>query len=273
MALEQLNLFGFEEQAPKPNKKAKTKPIAASPVEGSATTVLEDNHLLANSLVTEPHQVSNVSSIAEPQAPALESEPPKPVATTKTTLNTSTEEQPEHTAPIVFNDGTIGIKLKLKLPTPPKEPLVNAVTVSPVLTEIKKIVGKRGRKSHREIDAALDMVQLPHEDILKQKLYWGISEVAKWFSINTSLLRYWEKEFALLKPRKTRKGDRLFTYEDIKNLQVIYFLLRNKKFSIEAAREYLKANRAKADVQAEITHSLTKIRGFITELKANLNIE
>ncbi|OZA63734.1 MAG: MerR family transcriptional regulator, partial [Sphingobacteriia bacterium 39-36-14] len=90
------------------------------------------------------------------------------------------------------------------------------------------------------MDAVADLIEIPTEDILRQKLYYSISEVASWFKVNTSLLRYWENEFDILQPRKTRKGDRLFRIEDIKNLQLIYLLLRQRKFSIEGAKSYLK---------------------------------
>jgi DNA-binding transcriptional MerR regulator len=130
--------------------------------------------------------------------------------------------------------------------------------------------GKRGRKSFKEMDADLIMVEVPDDEILFQKKYYAISEVAQWFHVNASLLRYWENEFDVLKPRKTRKGDRLFRPEDVKNLQLIYFLLRQRKFSIEGAKQYLKENKKKADVQMQLIQSLTKFRTFLLEWKANL---
>ncbi|HEY6978621.1 MAG TPA: MerR family transcriptional regulator [Chitinophagaceae bacterium] len=132
------------------------------------------------------------------------------------------------------------------------------------------INGKRGRKSFKEMDADLVMVEVPDDEILFQKKYYAISEVAQWFHVNASLLRYWENEFDVLKPRKTRKGDRLFRPEDVKNLQLIYFLLRHRKFSIEGAKQYLKENKKKADVQMQLIQSLTKFRAFLLEWKANL---
>ncbi|MEY4381377.1 MAG: hypothetical protein RJA92_757 [Bacteroidota bacterium] len=143
----------------------------------------------------------------------------------------------------------------------PKQPRVS----------IEKIAGKRGRKSYSEIDTEIDLIEIPDEKVLAQKLYYTISEVASWFKVNTSLLRYWENEFDILKPRKTRKGDRLFRVEDIKNLQIIYFLLRQKKYSIEGARTYLKQNKSQADTQAQLVQSLTKFKTFLLELKAGLN--
>lgn len=133
-----------------------------------------------------------------------------------------------------------------------------------------KAVGKRGRKSFKEMDSEADLVEVPEEEVLQKKLYYSISEVAGWFKVNTSLLRYWENEFDILQPRKTRKGDRLFRVEDIKNLQLIYFLLRQRKFSIDGAKNYLKNNRHEADRQVKLMDALTKFRSFLLELKSSL---
>jgi DNA-binding transcriptional MerR regulator len=88
--------------------------------------------------------------------------------------------------------------------------------------------------------------------------------------VNPSQIRFWENEFDILQPRKNRKGDRLFRVEDIKNLQLIYYLLRNRKFSIEGAKDYLKANKNKVKLNFKLVESLTKFRSFLLELKANL---
>jgi DNA-binding transcriptional MerR regulator len=154
-------------------------------------------------------------------------------------------------------------------PSVPTEPVYVERPRQPRIT-IEKIAGKRGRKSYSEIDTEIDLIEIPDEKVLSQKLYYTISEVASWFKVNTSLLRYWENEFDILKPRKTRKGDRLFRVEDIKNLQIIYFLLRQKKYSIEGARTYLKQNKSQADTQAQLVQSLTKFKTFLLELKAGL---
>jgi DNA-binding transcriptional MerR regulator len=129
---------------------------------------------------------------------------------------------------------------------------------------------KRGRKSYKEVDDELDLVDIPDDEILFKKQYYAISEVAGWFNVNTSLLRFWENEFDILKPRKNRKGDRLFRPEDVKNLQIIYQLLRQRKYSIEGAKEYLKVNKDKADTQLQLTTTLQKFKSFLLELKANL---
>lgn len=132
------------------------------------------------------------------------------------------------------------------------------------------IASKRGRKSFREMDAEIDLIEVPSEEKLNEKLYYSISEVAGWFKVNTSLLRFWENEFDILQPRKTRKGDRLFRVEDVKNLQLIYFLLRQRKFSIDGAKNYLRANKKDIDKQFQLVQSLGRFKSFLLELQSQL---
>lgn len=146
-------------------------------------------------------------------------------------------------------------KVVMKEPTP--------VTVS------KAPAGKRGRKSLKEISVNADLVQVPPDEILFQKQYYPIGEVAVMFRENQSLIRYWETEFDILQPRKNRKGDRFFRPVDIKNLVMIYDLLRRRKFTIEGAKDYLKKNK-KAEEKFAMIQSLEKIKGFLLELKASL---
>jgi DNA-binding transcriptional MerR regulator len=160
---------------------------------------------------------------------------------------------------VVYEDKSISVRIKKKTDTPKTATIVDS-----------KKISKRGRKSFRDMDTEVDLIDIPDDETLQKKLYYSISEVAKWFKVNTSLLRYWENEFDVLQPRKTRKGDRLFRVEDIKNLQLIYFLLRQRKFSIEGAKNYLKNNKAQADMQSQLVQSLTKFKSFLLELKANL---
>jgi len=173
--------------------------------------------------------------------------------------------------PEVFNDGRISVKVKAKVVAEPiaAKPVESVVVNEPKASSTTK--GKRGRKSLKELDAEVDLIDVPDDATLQQKLYYSISEVAGWFRVNTSLIRYWENEFDILKPRKNRKGDRLFRVEDIKNLQLIYYLLRQRKFSIEGARNYLKQHKQQADAQMQVVASLTKFRAFLLELRANLD--
>jgi len=127
----------------------------------------------------------------------------------------------------------------------------------------------RGRKSIKDMAMESARIEVPADDILYQKQYYGIGEVAAMFQVNASLLRYWESEFDILKPRKNRKGDRFFRPDDIKNLQRIHHLLRERKYTIEGARSFLKASK-KAGSTFEAVETLKKIRGFLLELKAGL---
>jgi DNA-binding transcriptional MerR regulator len=127
----------------------------------------------------------------------------------------------------------------------------------------------RGRKSIKEMDLESARIEIPADDQLYSKQYYAIGEVAAMFHVNASLLRYWESEFDLLKPRKNKKGDRFFRPDDIKHLKMIHHLLREKKYTIEGARAYLKKS-GKRNEQFEAIESLRNIRTFLLELRAGL---
>ena len=128
---------------------------------------------------------------------------------------------------------------------------------------------KRGRKALKTSDENADLVQIPEDEILFQKQYYNIGDVARMFHEKTSLIRYWETEFDILNPRKNRKGDRFFRPIDVKNLKLIYDLLRRRKMTIEGAKTYLK-NSGKAEEKYDLIQSLEKIKGFLVEMKASL---
>ncbi len=129
---------------------------------------------------------------------------------------------------------------------------------------------KRGRKSFASMQGDMDKIKVPSSEDLAKKLYYPIGEVAVWFNVNTSLIRYWEKEFKQLQPRKTRKGDRLFRAQDIEFLKQIYYLLREKKYSIDGAKTYLKNNKQKAEKDLALISSLKNIKTFLVSLKSSL---
>jgi DNA-binding transcriptional MerR regulator len=114
-----------------------------------------------------------------------------------------------------------------------------------------------------------EVLSIPADEVLNEKLYYPISEVANMFKVNISLLRFWEKEFDILKPRKNRKGDRLFRPEDIRNLKMIHFLLKEKGYTIKGAKAFIKKGK-KADVKFEAIESLKKLRAMLIELKSGL---
>ncbi|HTE30429.1 MAG TPA: MerR family transcriptional regulator [Chryseolinea sp.] len=127
----------------------------------------------------------------------------------------------------------------------------------------------RGRKSQKTFAAEADLVCIPDDEQLFSKQYYSIGEVSQMFKVNASLLRFWESEFDIIKPRKNRKGDRHFRPVDIKNLQLIYDLLRRRKLTIEGAKDFLRNNK-KSQERFEMIQSLQKVKAFILEIKASI---
>lgn len=180
------------------------------------------------------------------------------------TFDFTATEEPENTlvaaSPVIKEE-----KVIMEALPEPSETIIESKLSSPS----PAIAGKRGRKSLKEIAISADLILVPEDEILFKKQYYAIGEVATMFRENQSLIRYWETEFDILQPRKNRKGDRFFRPVDIKNLVLIYDLLRRRKFTIEGAKDYLKKNK-KAEEKFAMIQSLEKIKGFLLELKASL---
>lgn len=102
------------------------------------------------------------------------------------------------------------------------------------------------------------------------KLYYPIGEVATMFGVNNSLIRFWEKEFDILKPKKNAKGNRLFTQKDVDNLKVIYHLVKERGYTLEGAKQKLRDNKSDTIQNEEIVDRLKDIRKFLVELRDNL---
>ena len=105
---------------------------------------------------------------------------------------------------------------------------------------------------------------------LPEKRYYGIGEVAKAFKVNTSLIRFWEKEFDALKPKKNAKGNRKFTPEDIKNLKLIYHLVKERGFTLEGAKTHLKEDKKETLNNFEIISKLEDVKNQLTKIKQHL---
>jgi DNA-binding transcriptional MerR regulator len=183
----------------------------------------------------------------------------------------------------------IGVRIK-KLKTTENQPVseeqiepVNEEHIEPVevnKTEEKaeeiqntdpllKIKSGRGRKSIRQIAEEADLIQIPEDEILFLKQYYTMGEVADMFRVNQSLLRFWEAEFSILQPKKNKKGDRYFRPIDIKNLHLIYHLLRQRKYTIEGAKDFLK-NNSRAEEKFETIKKLEEVKRFLLEMKASI---
>jgi DNA-binding transcriptional MerR regulator len=105
---------------------------------------------------------------------------------------------------------------------------------------------------------------------LPEKRYYGIGEVAMAFDVNTSLIRFWEKEFDVLQPKKNAKGNRKFTPKDIKNLELIYHLVKERGFTLEGAKLHLKENRQQTMDTFEIIRKLERVKAELIKIKDQL---
>jgi len=105
---------------------------------------------------------------------------------------------------------------------------------------------------------------------LPEKRYYGIGEVAKAFNVNTSLIRFWEKEFDVIKPKKNAKGNRKFTPDDINNLKFIYHLVKERGFTLEGAKTHLKEEKKKTLDNFEIISKLEGVKNQLIKIKDHL---
>lgn len=109
-----------------------------------------------------------------------------------------------------------------------------------------------------------------HIDLPKEKLYFSIGELAKAFGVNASLIRFWDNEFDILKPKKNAKGNRMFTQEDVKNLQLIFHLVKERGFTLDGAKTHLKEGQKKTLDKFEIITRLEGIKAQLQEIKGEL---
>ena len=111
---------------------------------------------------------------------------------------------------------------------------------------------------------------MPYKEKEISKLYYPIGEVAEMFDVNTSMIRFYEKEFEILQPKKNAKGNRLFRPEDLDNLKIIFHLLKDKGFTLQGAKDYMKSNKNEVQDNQKIIDSLEKLKSFMNNLKEQL---
>ncbi len=111
---------------------------------------------------------------------------------------------------------------------------------------------------------------MPYKEKKVEKLYYSIGEVAKIFDVNTSLIRFWEKEFDVIKPKKNKKGNRFFTKQDIDNFHLIYHLVKERGMTLQGAKKKLKENKEDTLNNFEIVKSLSEIKNLLLEIKDSL---
>jgi DNA-binding transcriptional MerR regulator len=106
---------------------------------------------------------------------------------------------------------------------------------------------------------------------VNKKLYYTIGEVAKMFDVNTSLIRFWENEFDIIKPQKNKKGNRLFTQKDIDNFHIIFHLVKEKGYTLQGAKEALSMQKEELENNIEVIKRLKSVRTFLLELRETLD--
>jgi DNA-binding transcriptional MerR regulator len=109
-----------------------------------------------------------------------------------------------------------------------------------------------------------------HINLSADKRYYSIGEVAKAFGVNASLIRFWDSEFDILKPKKNAKGNRMFTPEDVKNFQLIFHLVKERGFTLEGAKTHLKEGQKKTLDKFDIINKLETIKAQLLSIKTEL---
>ncbi len=107
---------------------------------------------------------------------------------------------------------------------------------------------------------------------MAEKLYYSMGEVAEMFDVNTSLIRHWESQFSILRPKRNKKGNRLFSPQDVENLKLIYHLVKERGMTLEGARKALRKGPAGSGVDrdAELMERLQHIRALLVEVREDL---
>lgn len=111
---------------------------------------------------------------------------------------------------------------------------------------------------------------MPYREMKIEKLYYSIGEVADMFQVNTSLIRYWEKEFDIIKPKKNKKGNRFFTQVDIENFHLIFHLVKDRGMTLKGAKQKLKENKEDTENNFVVVSRLQEIRELLLDIKEAL---
>ena len=111
---------------------------------------------------------------------------------------------------------------------------------------------------------------MPYKERDISKLYYTMGEVTQMFDVNASQIRFYEKEFDILQPKKNKKGNRLFTPEDVENLKIIFSLVKDKGFTLHGAKDYLRQNKSEIKENQKVIDSLERLKQFLLEVKEQL---
>lgn len=111
---------------------------------------------------------------------------------------------------------------------------------------------------------------MPYKEQKIERLFYSIGEVAEMFGVNTSLIRFWEKEFDIIKPHKNKKGNRMFTPKDVENFHLIFHLVKEKGMTLKGAQKKLKENHDDTVNDFEVVSKLKEIRSLLVEVRDNM---
>jgi len=112
---------------------------------------------------------------------------------------------------------------------------------------------------------------MPYKEKKVEKLFYAIGEVAKMFQVKPSLIRYWEKEFDVIKPKKNKKGNRLFTPADIDNFHLIFHLVKERGMTLNGAKMKLRENKDDTEQNFAVIKSLKEIKNQLLEVRNKIN--
>tara|TARA_B110000037_G_scaffold145452_1_gene164406 strand:- start:360 stop:695 length:336 start_codon:yes stop_codon:yes gene_type:complete len=111
---------------------------------------------------------------------------------------------------------------------------------------------------------------MPYKEKETFKLYYSIGEVSEILNVNPSLLRFWEKEFDVIKPSKNKKGNRIYKANDLKNLKLIHYLVKERGFTLEGAKKKLKENPKELEEKTDLIDTLNGVKSLLLDLKNSL---
>jgi len=111
---------------------------------------------------------------------------------------------------------------------------------------------------------------MPYKEYEIEKKYYSIGDVAKKFGVASSLIRYWEQEFPTISPKKNAKGNRCYTVEDVKEIEMVYHLVKEKGYTLQGAKDLIEKKRNETEETKAVLDSLKKVRQFLIDLKQEL---
>ena len=111
---------------------------------------------------------------------------------------------------------------------------------------------------------------MPYKDREITKLYYTMGEVTQIFDVNASQIRYYEREFEIIQPKKNKKGNRLFSPDDVENLRIIFSLVKDKGYTLQGAKDHLRSNKNEEKENQKVIDSLERLKHFLIEVKEKL---